>query len=57
MSTLNEIDASLQKLLIRNQKCYAEEDIDNDTDGGIIPMCLPFFAGDTKIAHKDEYEN
>ena len=42
--TLNEIDASLKKLSIKNQKCDA---IANE-DGDIVPMCLPCFAGDIR---------
>ena len=33
--TLNEIDESLQKLLIENQKC---DNSDDNTDGDMIPM-------------------
>ena len=39
---LNEIDASLQKLMMGNQKCDNADD-DEDT----IPMCRLCFAGDT----------
>ena len=40
MKTLNEIDASLQMLLIGNQKCDAADiyDTDTDTDGVMIPV-------------------
>ena len=41
---MNEIDAPLQKLSIRNQKC---DNTHNDY-GNMIPMCRPYFAGDTK---------
>ena len=46
---LNEIDASLQKLLIGNHPCAAPYTDDDDTDGHVIPMCLrlrhdPFVA-------------
>ena len=41
--------ASLQQLLIGKQKCNnADDELDNDDDGDIIPMCRPCFAGDTK---------
>ena len=37
---LNEIDASLQKLWIRNQKCdNTDEEDDDGADGDMIPMC------------------
>ena len=49
---LNEIDASLQKLLIGNQKCDTgnSDDDDDDADGVMIPKCRPCFASDTKIS-------
>ena len=37
---LNEIDASLQKLLIGDHPCAAAYTDDDDTDGHVIPMCL-----------------
>ena len=43
---MNEIDASLQKILIGNQKCDTVDD--NDADRDMIPMCLPCLAGDTE---------
>ena len=47
MSFINEIDESLKKLSIRNQKC------DNlDTKGDMIPMCQPCFASGTKTENK-----
>ena len=43
---MNEIDGSLQKLLILNQKCY---NVDNPEDNwDMIHMCPPWFTGDTK---------
>ena len=43
----NEIDASLKKLLIGNQKCDAA-DITDHMDRGMIPMYLACFAWDKK---------
>ena len=42
-------DVSLQKLLIGKRKCHNSDDdaVDDDADGDMIPLCLPFFAGDT----------
>ena len=45
---LNEIDASLQKLSIGNQKCDNEE----EDKGDMIPMCGPCFAGNAKNRRK-----
>ena len=48
--TLIEIDASLQKLLIGNQRCNALDNDDTDEDDGVmILMCRPCFAGHTKM--------
>ena len=50
LQSLNEITASLQKLLSGNEKCDKDTNgTDDDTDGQMIPMCLPCYAGDTKI--------
>ena len=51
--TLNEIYASLEKSLVRNQKYDATDDADadvDDADGVVIPMCRPCFAGDTNMS-------
>ena len=45
---MNEIDAALSKLSIRNQKCDNGDDNDtDDADEDIIPICRPCFTGDT----------
>ena len=46
---LNEIDASLQKLLIGNQKCHTADNDDdaNNAEEDMIRMCRPRFTGDT----------
>ena len=49
--TLKRIDASVQNLLRANQKCDAAaaeytDDVEGDRD--MIPVCLPYFAGNTK---------
>ena len=46
---MNEIDASIQKLLIENQKYDATDD-----NRDMIPMCWPCFPGDT-ITHNHWY--
>ena len=49
------MDASLQKLLIGNQKCKAAAaTIDNNMNADMIHMYLPFFTGDTKSVDPDE---
>ena len=50
-NSLIEIDASLQELLIGNQKCDNADDDDADDDGVLIPMCRLCFAGGTKRVH------
>ena len=53
---MNEIDASLQKVSIRNQKCGNaddDEDTADDADGDMIPMCRQCFADDTKHVVQD----
>ena len=47
---MNEINASVKKLLIRNQKSEATDGDETDNDRDINIMCLWCFAGDTKYA-------
>ena len=49
---MNEINTSLQKLMIGIQKCenadddIGDDDTDDDADGDMTPFCLLCFAGD-----------
>ena len=40
---------NFKTFLIGNEKCVA----DDDADGGMIPVCLPYFASDTKDFKKE----
>ena len=50
LQAFKEIDASLQKLWLENQKCDAADgnDINDSDDRDMIPVCMPCFTGDAK---------
>ena len=51
---MNEIDASLHKLFIGNEKCDAAT-TDKATEEDMIPTCLPYFPDDIKSEYNTHW--